>query len=808
MVEECSVLPAISGYRSSRRLTVKECEPQARNIIHNIPELLWTPSGDERSEWEEPVKMADDDEAVDSETNSWQRLCKTIRSEHSACIFPEIQKLVSSEITRKKKLERYDPFKGNMVAVSRMSLKKDVAHEDNVLTVIGFAAGDNASKLCVLFVDTRKDIKSHARGNSGIPVGPVIASCTLNLRYPIRHICIMHGNSRDRTPNAASDYPLLMGVRTHCSTVLVHVQIYHNDQQNESEQHAEPTAYHIVMETLHEHVPANYATLDFSPGLPIAMCLSPFNESEYAIMTENGYLSIFDVRNAEGDDHMSLVAAYHLTEETKSTWRSISFVNDSRKLLVASSERVHMVDLKLLQSYVLYKTPIDDRIYTMSVPWGRNEYMYWLSTARDILLLDIREPMIPLTSQPHYMGYSPPIYSQLVSGTTDDFLFLWSSLYDHVICAKYQRSHNALTNEELSSPILQSLFQVIQSIPIEEVHSYDQGEVNIIPTIGFHAVFSSSTNIDSDSEGSKDADTFIYFRLLQDGSIRTLVFSEQQGEWTKYQKLGWKMDNNTLPADVRHTKRLVSIKSTDDLAGGLLNEVVDSVRSNKKPASNIPSLRTQLEQHASSTIPLTFNELLNQEGLDASVCEQLDEIPMKEERIECTNRRVRQSVIPSIGAESELAKIARMIKSSRLTYIAEPDSTSETSLRYIQPANDTFKLTPTTKYMASEWQPGLPDDASISFNSQSTEHQTTTQFLPFHYTQHDIPPRKRLSFSTPDDQSQPPFKKHHIPSQPEVVSSDNIASPVRAVASQPIPGAFANRQPIKKKKKARAKGFK
>ena len=111
--------------------------------------------------------MADDDEAVDSETNSWQRvrilkvykwavlahiqydqLCKTIRSEHSACIFPEIQKLVSSEITRKKKLERYDPFKGNMVAVSRMSLKKNVAHEDNVLTVIGFATGDNASKLC------------------------------------------------------------------------------------------------------------------------------------------------------------------------------------------------------------------------------------------------------------------------------------------------------------------------------------------------------------------------------------------------------------------------------------------------------------------------------------------------------------------------------------------------------------------------------------------------------------------------------------------------------------------------------------
>ena len=124
---------------------------------------------------------------------------------------------------------------------------------------------------------------------------------------------------------------------------------------------------------------------------------------------------------------------------------------------------------------------------------------------------------------------------------------------------------------------MQSLFQVIQSIPVEEVHSYDQGEVNIIPTIGFHAVSSSSTNLDSDSEGSKDADTFIYFRLLQDGSIRTLVFSEQQGEWTKYQKLGWKMDNNTLPADVRHTKRLVSIKSTDDLAGGLLDGMMHSL---------------------------------------------------------------------------------------------------------------------------------------------------------------------------------------------------------------------------------------
>lgn len=35
-----------------------------------------------------------------------------------------------------------------MVAVSRMSLKKNVTQNDNVLTVIGFAAGDNASKLC------------------------------------------------------------------------------------------------------------------------------------------------------------------------------------------------------------------------------------------------------------------------------------------------------------------------------------------------------------------------------------------------------------------------------------------------------------------------------------------------------------------------------------------------------------------------------------------------------------------------------------------------------------------------------------
>lgn len=108
----------------------------------------------------------------------------------------------------------------------------------------------------------------------------------------------MHGHTKDRSPDAAADYPMIMGVRTHCSTVLVHVQIYHsNKEQDNSEQHAEPPAYHIVMETVHEHVPANYATLEFSPGLPTAMCLSPFNESEYAMMTENGYLSIFDVRN-------------------------------------------------------------------------------------------------------------------------------------------------------------------------------------------------------------------------------------------------------------------------------------------------------------------------------------------------------------------------------------------------------------------------------------------------------------------------------------------------------------------------------
>lgn len=162
-----------------------------------------------------------------------------------------------------------------------------------------------------------------------------------------------------------------------------------------------------------------------------------------------------------------------------------------------------------------------------------------------------------------------------------------------------------------------------------------------------------------------------------------------------------------------------------------------------------------------------------------------------------------------------MTSVGRVIKSSLLTYFPEPDFASETSLRYIQPANDTFKLTPTTKYMATEWQPGLPADAPIVFDSQATEYNPrTAKFLPFHYKEPEknIPPsrRKRLSFSTPDDDSsQPPYKKHHIPSQPQdTFSSDTIASPVKAIASQPIPGAFANRQPIKKKKKARAKGFK
>lgn len=127
------------------------------------------------------------------------------------------------------------------------------------------------------------------------------------------------------------------------------------------------------------------------------------------------------------------------------------------------------------------------------------------------------------------------------------------------------------SSEELSSPTLPSLFQVIQSIPVEEIHSFYQGQVSIIPTTGFYAVFSSSCHIHSDTGESKDADTFIYFRLLQDGSIRTLVFSEQQGEWIKYQKVDWKMDNDALPVDVRHTDKLVSIKSTGDLAGDLLN---------------------------------------------------------------------------------------------------------------------------------------------------------------------------------------------------------------------------------------------
>lgn len=99
--------------------------------------------------------------------------------------------------------------------------------------------------------------------------------------------------------------------------------------------------------------------------------------------------------------------------------------------------------------------------------------------------------------------------------------------------------------------------------------------------------------------------------------------------------------------------------------------MVGSIRSsNQSTSSSIPSLCTQLEKNASSAIPLTLyvailyfqlldtntyhssNELINEEGLDASVCGQIDGISLEEKRIKCNNRLVQQIVIPSIGAES------------------------------------------------------------------------------------------------------------------------------------------------------------
>lgn len=61
-----------------------------------------------------------------------------------------------------------------------------------------------------------------------------------------------------------------------------------------------------------------------------------------------------------------------------------------------------------------------------------------------------------------------------------------------------------------------------------------------------------------------------------------------------------------------------------------------------------------------TNIGLSSNELLNEEGLDASVCELLDEMSLEEKRIECTNRHIRQSTVPSIGAESGMKTIHMM----------------------------------------------------------------------------------------------------------------------------------------------------
>ncbi|KAI8394170.1 uncharacterized protein BYT42DRAFT_553603 [Radiomyces spectabilis] len=188
--------------------------------------------------------------------------------------------------------------------------------------------------------------------------------------------------------------------------------------------------------------------------------------------------------------------------------------------------------------------------------------------------------------------------------------------------------------------------------------------------------------------------------------------------------------------------------------------------------------------------------------------------------------------------------LSRDIQANRVTYLPLPDHDGQTKLSYLLPANKGFTLTPAARILAQEWDLELPLSAPLIFNDERVLPEKTPPLFPFRRSKQRktafsksvvvsaadaqgsvdlvLPPsisvtskaieksvRKRRLSATEDSS----FVTSRVGQTSSSVDQEEPSMDFMSfgdISTQPVPGAFASRQPVAKKvkKKKKTKGFK
>ncbi|KAG0172166.1 hypothetical protein DFQ30_011068 [Apophysomyces sp. BC1015] len=682
-----------------------------------------------------------------------------------------------------------------------------------------------------------------------MPMGNIILRSVISLSHPIQQISAspawnLVGNNKPCTN--------VIGVRTTDGTAIIRIKTDTTKENDELE------AYAVQQFTpLNEPIDGRKCTIAH-------LSMSPYNENEYAVIGDNGYVAIFDIRRKAYRNESGIISeSYGDIQESaySQRWRSCVFGATARVIIVASVNKVELINYRSVvpQRYTIYEPPSEQRIYALGMPSLPHRNHVYIATTEEVLLIDARYPGQPVAQWAHHMNDKPPTfiepfplssverkcadtYIRILAGNSQSNRFL-------VLQYKYDgKIFRSRPNSKLSTKSAPVVSRPRYLILKEHYTQYSSTQL-CIPSAGTK-ILKKTAHL-TDTHPAKEI--FVYFRMLDNGALYVQLFEEieKNASLDPETRLFFVNDpvmQETLCREAKENE--TEARSAICTSWKPLALVQDLVTRNL--ALHLPLWRDKdhrditdvtekaIQESKKIEQPATLTELVGWNpslGLKKADMKEIDSVLRDQEialgqkinskeiavDLENVNQAFGETLQKQDNVDDQIAEarestrealnelFAQELAASMLTYIPSP-TTGKNKLRYFLSANKEFRMTASAALLAREWDVSVPKDEPIAFGEQKV------------LGDHDLLPaytyerKKRARLDMADEEymaaTQPYEPMTAFTSLPTMDDLDLPQPPSFVdIASQPLPGAFALRKSAEgrqktKKKKPKTKGFK
>ncbi|KAF7723127.1 hypothetical protein EC973_002357 [Apophysomyces ossiformis] len=421
----------------------------------------------------------------------------------------------------------------------------------------------------------------------------------------------------------------------------------------------------------------------------VHLTMSPYNENEYAVVGDNGYLALFDLRRNEYQHERDITAeSFGYVQETaySQRWRSCAFGATARTLIVTSPNKVECMDARssTMKRRTIYEPQPDQRIYVLAMPFFPYRNHIYIATTDEVLLLDARYPGQPIARWAHHMNTVPPTYvlplpvkpSEKSTADTycklhalhttteftknmwldDPFLFIvrllvGSERSNRVLVIRYKYDGKLFCGSNSGSP---KRATAVVSRPrfliLREHVGQNVSKQYCIPSAGIR-ILQKHIYSTAAITGATTKEIFLFFRRLQNGAVYVQICGEQEKNYELSSERPLYFVNDPLLRDticLEAKENEAEERASEEIvweSTALFQEVITKNLALRLPLwesadqanpTDVAKKATELSKTIAQ--PITFGELVGKEAylnLKPSEMTEIDNDLQNEESIYC-----------------------------------------------------------------------------------------------------------------------------------------------------------------------------